>query len=632
MGAKQQHILVLIAACALLGASACTRAGFDEPTEGSAVDGGGDRGGGIGDGAGSDSGGEDAPRPDARPDAEPGDSGGDPGLPDRPPEPEVDQDDGQPPEDTGPEIPPGGCLTADQCPMPENHCLKAVCTPAFECVIEPDNGKDCVDGDPCTELDVCLGGECKGFPIDCEDQPCMVDYCNEVGDCVWEPRDCGEDSNDACVEAYCDVALDACAVKYLPCQDDGVACTIEACVPNTGCVTFDDCQCAEDDPCPPSPNPCIETFCEDGSCAESAAAEGAECDDGDLCTYNDKCTQGVCLGKPTLCDGGPCLVGVCNTNTGLCESAPLDCDDDNPCTTDTCDAGIGCDHAFACDDGIPCTVDICDESGECSHDGSESCPCDGTPTNCPSDGLGQCEAYTCVDFACQIVVADNGTLCNDGDPCTDPEVCISGSCMGLPIDCSDDDPCTVDSCGDQGCSYEPIVCYGNPCALQECQNGGCVTVDTQDCDDGKACTVDFCDPETGECHNIVACEDNDLCTVNQCNSTTGQCETAPVNCADDNACTADFCDPATGGCVHPATGDACECKGDQDCSNPCFSEAFCQEGSCVFGEPLPCPDLPCSDGVCDFYGGCLQVPTNDGGFCMDEGVPGICTLGVCLTD
>jgi hypothetical protein len=43
---------------------------------------------------------------------------------------------------------------------------------------------------------------------------------------------------------------------------------------------------------------------------------------------------------------------------------PVDCDDGNACTTDTCDPAIGCIHTpVDCSDGLTCTDDVCVPSG-----------------------------------------------------------------------------------------------------------------------------------------------------------------------------------------------------------------------------------------------------------------------------
>jgi hypothetical protein len=125
-------------------------------------------------------------------------------------------------------------------------------------------------------------------------------------------------------------------------------------------------------------------LCDPAGCAERA---GEPCDDGDLCTTDDRCDDaGTCVPGPPLvcpgacaqCDGGSCVQraagaacddgNACTTGdrctpTGECEpGAPLACDDANPCTDDACAPASGCVHvanAAACDDGDGCTADVC---------------------------------------------------------------------------------------------------------------------------------------------------------------------------------------------------------------------------------------------------------------------------------
>ncbi len=53
----------------------------------------------------------------------------------------------------------------------------------------------------------------------------------------------------------------------------------------------------------------------------TAPEDGAACDDGDPCTFDDRRTDGTCRGRP------------------------LHCDDENPLTIDSC-TGDGCAHTF----------------------------------------------------------------------------------------------------------------------------------------------------------------------------------------------------------------------------------------------------------------------------------------------
>src|SRR5688572_11727619 len=78
---------------------------------------------------------------------------------------------------------------------------------------------------------------------------------------------------------------------------------------------------------------------------ECTLANVAEvCADTDPCTIDD-CFDGMCTNEVAP-DGSPCSVGdtngVCEAGSCqvMCEGAS-DCDDDNPCTADSCDIGIG---------------------------------------------------------------------------------------------------------------------------------------------------------------------------------------------------------------------------------------------------------------------------------------------------
>jgi MYXO-CTERM domain-containing protein len=100
------------------------------------------------------------------------------------------------------------------------------------------------------------------------------------------------------------------------------------------------------------------------------AAEGALCDDKNVCTVFDVCKAGVCTGSPapngTLCTDGnvctandSCRVGVCKGDSVPDATA---CTDGDPCTVgDACKAGLCLSGAgvMLCNDGISCTFDIC---------------------------------------------------------------------------------------------------------------------------------------------------------------------------------------------------------------------------------------------------------------------------------
>lgn len=170
-----------------------------------------------------------------------------------------------------------------------------------------------------------------------------------------------------------EVRLTARAVEPPPC-DDGNVCTADA---------FD-----------PSQNGCVHTF-----------SDGVACEPADRCIVDAVCSEGVCLGRPRLCDDdNPCTRDFCRQIDGEClflEETDL-CDDGNPCTADSC-GPQGCMHepvpsGVACDDGDLCTVDDACFSGRCT-------------------GAG---------------LAD-GSPCDDQNSCTEGDTCRAGVCSGRSI-------------------------------------------------------------------------------------------------------------------------------------------------------------------------------------------------------
>ena len=133
-------------------------------------------------------------------------------------------------------------------------------------------------------------------------------------------------------------------------------------------------------------------------CGNGTLDNGEVCDDGNRASGD--CCSPTC--QPEIgasCGAGTdaCNPGTCNA-AGQCAPAPLNCDDNNFCTSDTCDPGSGCINTaapgIACPgDGNFCTDDICDATGACRH----------TP---------------------------NTRVCDDGKACTVDDVCTAGACVG----------------------------------------------------------------------------------------------------------------------------------------------------------------------------------------------------------
>ncbi len=386
-------------------------------------------------------------------------------------------------------------------------------------------------------------------------------------------------------------------------------------------------------------NPCTEDQCDgENGCLHSPLTQG-ECLDGDACTIGDHCEAGICVGSP------------------------IKCDDDNPCTDDSCDGLGGCDFAdneATCDDGDPCTVaDRCANS-ECAGT-AVSCECqvnqdcaaleDGdlcngtlacntgklphlcevvpaTIVDCPlpagADAFCQAALCTPATGACSIVPANQEFSCDDGNPCTIGESCQEGACTGgVAPNCNDGNLCTDDACAtESGCIHVPnaVACNdGNVCTTNDaCSEGQCVGGNELACDDGNPCTDDSCDQGVGCVHkaNTAACSDNNACTVNDhCQG--GQCAAGGVlNCDDGEICTLDGC-ASDVGCTHTPLAGAC------DDGDSCTGPDLCGGGVCVGGPSLDCDDgNPCTKDSCGDFG-CLHA-SDDDGECNDGNA---CTVG-----
>ncbi len=286
------------------------------------------------------------------------------------------------------------------------------------------------------------------------------------------------------------------------------------------------------------------------------------CDDDNGCT-TDSCDVSKGCEYAVVADGLPCDADgtVCTENdscaAGKCQSGKIKvCDDKNPCTQDTCLPASGCtqtvDDGVPCDDENPCTV------GDVCGDGSFTA---GKPKKCDS---GQ----PCVDAVCDLTDGGKcafsdtkkGSGCDDGDKCTGADVCDSGKCVGDQVSCDDQNPCTIDACDKKSgkCANSPesgACSDGDACTVEDaCQAGKCAAGKPKSCDDGQSCTADSCDKATGCVMKAKSgnCDDGDACTVGDtCEA--GKCNPGKaLTCNDNKFCTADSCDNKSVVCISPS--------------------------------------------------------------------------------
>ncbi len=404
--------------------------------------------------------------------------------------------------------------------------------------------------------------------------------------------------------------------------------------------------CTQDSDCNDG-NECTNDFCVNARCGHSNRS--GSCDDANLCTANDTCVNGFCVGDPPppCDDGNACTLNTCNPSTGQCENPPIVCDDENPCTDDSCNPATGCvftpNNANTCTDNNLCTqVDEC-LNGTCLGLNQVNCT--------PDSNLCTTEACNPNTGLCESI--NNSLPCDDGNACTTADQCVGGACTGLaPTNCDDGNPCTDDACNPStGCFHtdNTAACDdGNACTTGDtCSGGSCQPgTGTLNCNDNNVCTSDSCNPGTGCVHADAAgpcddgnpcttadqcgsggacvggppldCNDGNFCTADSCNPASG-CVHADISasCNDNNVCTTDSCNPATG-CVHTAASGSC------DDGNPCTTADTCSGGSCVGGPPLDCSDSnACTADSCNPASGCVHtditaVLCNDDNVCTND--------------
>jgi cysteine-rich repeat protein len=500
------------------------------------------------------------------------------------------------------------CTLADQCAGGScvsgkaqdcndgNVCTDDSCDPAKGCV-HLFNQVPCSDSNECTTGDVCKLGTCVSTGVQgCNDgNVCTDDSCDPAAGCkfAFNQIPCNDankcTTGDVCKQGLCQGS------SLLPC-DDGNVCTDDSCDPEAGCVHKNNAATCDDG------NVCTTTdLCKAGTCKGNVALD---CNDGNLCT-DDLCDPAkgcVHLDNKAPCDDGNPCTGSDSCSGGQCKGGPaVVCNDGNPCTTDSCDPKGGCvysPNSDPCDDGNKCTTTDKCSAGKCVGSGTLACGDDNVCTDDSCDpGLGCTHTL-------------NTAPCDDGDFCTVGDKCTAGGCKPAQwLTCDDGNLCTADACDPKtGCTHTPAAggCNDkNACTTGDtCQDGTCVGTGWVSCDDSNVCTTDTCLPKTGCQHvnNTVPCNDANACTVTDL-CANGKCTgSGNLACNDGNICTDDSCDPGSG-CVYSPNTVGC------NDGNACTDGDTCGGGTCKPGAGVTCNDgNKCTTDSCDPATGCKYTP------------------------
>ncbi len=336
------------------------------------------------------------------------------------------------------------------------------------------------------------------------------------------------------------------------------------------------------------------------------------CDDNNPCTL-DTCDLGTCnyaaiancVPPPSACDAAhPCATGVCDPVSHACVACLVstDCGANFLCQNNACLAAPGCKSDVDC----KATKQVCSLTDGVCVDCNTGVDC----------GTNQCNAHKCIA----------------APPCKSSKDCIAvcDTTSGTCVDCLSDTDCLASQfCNLSSHTCTSDVCTGAGCVGNTsfaCLPNGSGFGAASSCDDANLCTDDACKLGTGCLHtnNSAPCFDGSACTVNDTCSG-ASCVGLTLDCDDKNVCTADSCDTQSG-CVHVNVAGTC------DDGLLCTANDACAAGACV-GAAVSCDDgKQCTADSCIEGAGCTHTdltgtPCTDGNACTSEDT---CATGACV--
>ena len=302
--------------------------------------------------------------------------------------------------------PATGCSHAAMDCNDNDACTADTCDPATGC---SHAAMDCDDNDACTSDTCDHATGCSHSAVDCNDNDAFTtDSCNSATGCVNEPIVCddGNDSTeDSCQSGECIYQLvggyenntEILAVILIAdnlssiSQNNSTALSAASSLEQS-----DQKKCHNSDPCMKLIDEKNCTYqpinCDDGNSSTNDYCYRGDCYNTTLdCSASDNCHIGTfdgnkCIEMPKcFSDNNPCT-DDCDPATGKCVHANNNalCDDGNACTTgDTCSGGSCKGTAVRCDDNNPCTYNTCDSKKGCYY-----------PNKCK-------EGQTCVGGTCK---------------------------------------------------------------------------------------------------------------------------------------------------------------------------------------------------------------------------------------
>jgi len=386
-------------------------------------------------------------------------------------------------------VPVGGGGQERQCVPPDG--TQCSCSPLAKslqlstvCFIENEHGK-CEGSRFCTQSGLNSCDAVDPFPESCNGAD---DNCNGIVDDFPPDYQCFiENEFGSCPGAG-------------TCTEGQETCVGEAPKPEQCNQIDDDCDGETDEDLCDDQNPCTDDFCNsDGDCQHTN--NNKLCDDNNVCSQVDKCEDGQCKGyNPLPCgDGNVCFNYQCDPIAGcLSEFANgASCEDGDPCTVDDrCNQGVCVAGGWdPCDDANPCTNDSCKTGQGCKNEPVTN------GTSC--GGLdGQCTIGQCIQGTCQGTAYNNGGPC---DPGSSVGPCQQGICQNKVCTLSpkpDGSGCQNNNAPDGDCKAGQ--CNGGTCVSYSGPSTSCEVEACPPCADFIECA--FCEPTVpGHCTSSGSC-------------------------------------------------------------------------------------------------------------------------------
>ncbi|MGE0328976.1 MAG: hypothetical protein AB7S68_42060, partial [Polyangiaceae bacterium] len=203
--------------------------------------------------------------------------------------------------------------------------------------------------------------------------------------------DC-DDGNQCNGKETCNASRVCEAGNSISC-DDGNPCTDDSCVPASGICSHegrdDGLSCG-------SGKICLAQSCKTSVCGDHYvdSAKSEECDDGKDGDNADGCKDDckfTCKTNADCNDQNACTTDTCNLATHTCANTAITCNDSDACTSDTCAPATGCVYTFIDEDHDGYSPNTCKAGGPYANKGGD---CRDTGTNAAAVNPGVTAFFT----------------------------------------------------------------------------------------------------------------------------------------------------------------------------------------------------------------------------------------------